>query len=300
MMFSLLKKIEEFMLTKFVFICIIFITFSISAKDNVIRILGPQSSEDVTQDYYAQLLIMALKKGSDKSFELELMNAKKITQDRTLHLLANKYLDVYWTGASFAREKKFYAIKIPLVKGLLGYRVSIIRDKDLADFKTLSQDEFKHKIGCQGARWPDTDILKFNGFTVDAVVQYELMFGMVSKSRCDYFPRAIFEGYGELIEAQKKFNNLIMFDDVLLYYPQPIYFFVNKDNEELGLIIKRGLEILIDNGEFERLMKNHPSTSKAFPLERWKKKKVFHLENPLLSEDTNIHNSRYWVTPPKK
>jgi hypothetical protein len=264
-----------------------------------VRVLGPQSIEDVSQDYFYRLLEKAIKLGNSKHMDLKIIDASSLTQGRTLHLLANNYLDVFWTGTSIEREDQFYAVKIPLMKGLLGYRVSIVKKKNLSNFIALSTKEFKQKIACQGTHWPDTKILKYNQYRVNPIGRYHAMFEMVSKNRCDYFPRAIFEGYGELKIAQKKFDNLAILDDVLLYYPFPIYFFVNKENTALGHIIENGLEQMIDSGEFDAFMKNHEVTKHAFPLKKWKSKRIFYLENPFLSEAVDIENARYWVTPPQ-
>jgi hypothetical protein len=216
------------MLFRLISLIILLTTLSISATENVIKVLGPRSSEDIIQSYYLELLEKALKIEKSKQLELKVAHFKNVTQGRTLQLLNGDSLDVFWTGTSIERERDFYAIKIPLMKGLLGYRVSIIREQDLLNFSTLSTEEFQQKIACQGAHWPDTKILDYNKYTVNPIVHYSAMFKMVSKKRCDYFPRAIFEGYSELAIVQKEFENLVMLDNILLYYPFPIYFLLIK------------------------------------------------------------------------
>lgn len=280
-----------------IFTLMIFIAASlpIKAKNNTIRVLGPQSLEDVSQDYFYKLLDSALTIGSPEHFELEIVDASTLTQGRTLHLLANDYIDVFWMGTSVDREQQFHAIKIPLMRGLLGFRVSIVQEAKLATFKALTLEQFKKKSACQGEHWPDTKILSYNKFSVQPVAKYDAMFDMVSKGRCDYFPRAIFEGYGELAIAQQRLHNIAMLDDVILYYPFPIYFFVNKENAELGQMIEKGLEQMIDSGEFSAFMQNHEVTEHAFPLDKWHNKRILALDNPFLSEGTDTSNTRYWI-----
>jgi ABC-type amino acid transport substrate-binding protein len=288
------------MFCRLVSITMLLTTISISAMETSLRVLGPQSTEDVSQDYFSRLLKKAINLGSSQPIDLNFIDASSLTQGRTLHLLANHSLDVFWTVSSIDREKQFYAVKVPLMKGLLGYRVSIIKKQDLSNFIVLSTKDFKQKIACQGTHWPDTRILEYNQYSVNPVVRYKTMFEMVSKNRCDYFPRAIYEAYGELEIVQKKFDNLTILDDVLLYYPYPIYFFVHKENTALGRIIENGLEQMIESGEFDVFMKHHEVTRYAFPLKKWESKRIFQLENPFLSEDTDIENTRYWVTPLNK
>lgn len=273
--------------------------FSLWSNEIIVRVLSPQSIEDVSQDYYYGLLEKALVNGNGSKYKLKVIDASNLTQGRSMQLLAENFLDVYWMGDSKIREDRFRAIKIPLMKGLLGYRVSIVKKDNLNELTSLSESQFKQKIACQGEHWPDTQILRHNQYVVNPVARYDLMFGMLSKGRCDYFPRAVFEGYGELAVAQQELKNITVLDDVILYYPFPIYFFVNKTNTELGNVIETGLEQMIDSGEFDEFIKTHNVTKHVFPLEKWQKKKIFQLSNPFLPDDTDINNSRYWLRPAK-
>ena len=274
----------------------LFSSYSYSSEVTLVRVLGQQSAEDVTQDYFYQLLGKALKAGSTDPYYTRLVDATSLTQGRSMQLLTDDIIDVYWMGTTIESENKFHAVKIPLMKGLLGYRVSILKKQNLSYFSQLNEAELKQKVACQGEHWPDTKILQANGYKVAAAGRYDAMFAMVNKGRCQYFPRAIFEGYGELAVAQKTFNDLVMLDDVLLHYPYPIYYFVNKKNIALSMAIEIGLEKLIDSGEFDSFMQNHKVTKYAFPLDKWKGKRIFQLNNPLLSKQTDPTNPRYWIT----
>lgn len=265
------------------------------AESRQIRILGPQSEEDVSQDYFYDLLAAALNKSNTQAYELDKIDGDSLTQGRSLKLLASDQIDVFWMGTSKERELNYQAIKIPLLKGLLGYRVSIIKRSDLPEFRQMSLDQLQKKLACQGEHWPDTKILKFNRFSVVPVARYEFMFDMVSKGRCDYFPRAIFEGYGELQAAQKRLTNLAMFDDIIFHYPFPIYFFVKQQDKELKRAIKLGLETMIDSGEFVQFMQKHKVTQHLFPLSQWKGKTFLQLKNPYLDSQVDTDNSRYWI-----
>ncbi len=68
-------------------------------------------------------------------------------------------------------------VEIPLVKGLLGYRVFIAhqdhKDK-LGEIENI--DDLKEISLCQGAHWPDTDIMLAAGLNVMPNPVYENMF----------------------------------------------------------------------------------------------------------------------------
>ncbi len=259
-----------------------------------LTLLGPQSAEDVSQSYFIALLDKALSQQGPNPYKFNVTNELGPTQGRTVQLLSSGLIDVFWMGTSVDREKKFKAIKIPLFKGLLGYRVSIIHRQQVSRFDSLNESQFRKLIACQGEHWPDTQILLHNQYEVMPIARFELMFDMVDRGRCDYFPRAIFEGYGELEKAQARLPELTIYDNVILHYPFPIYFFVDKSRAELAAKIESGLEAMIDSGEHEALMKRHPMTRHLFPIEQWQNKTIFRLDNPFLDRKIDLTQERYW------
>lgn len=279
---------------KSIFIGIVLLSITSLSQAKTVKILGPQSIEDVGQRYFSQLLSLALNQDNSHTYDIQPLILDSVTQGRSVQMLASKHVDVYWMGTSPQREEQFIAVKVPLMRGLLGYRIAIIHQDSLTDFKSLTKSQLQQKLACQGQHWPDTKILERNGFNVMPVAKYESMFSMVAKKRCDYFPRAIFEGYGELQVAQAHSPKLTIYDDVILYYPFPLYFFVRKDTPELAKDIKTGLEAMIDNGQFILYMQQHPITKHLFPIEKWKNKTIIPLTNPLISDKLDRENKRYW------
>ena len=58
-------------------------------------------------------------------------------------------------------------IRIPLFKGLFGYRVLLIRKQEQARFDQINtQQDLAKFLGGQGTHWPDTLILQANGLRV--------------------------------------------------------------------------------------------------------------------------------------
>lgn len=268
----------------------------VSAKD--IRIVGPQSVEDVSQQYFYDLLELALEQNSSEklNYNLKKMTFETLTHGRTIHLLAADMIDVFWTGTTPEREQQFIPIRIPLLRGLLGYRVSIVKKEHKNALAKMTVSELKQELACQGEHWPDTNILKHNGFSVLAVTRFDLMFKMLNADRCKYFPRALYEGYGELAVAQQSMPELTMLDSTILHYPFAIYFFVNLKNAALAQVIEQGLESAISNGDFHKFMMNHSLTEHLFPLSQWQEKHIITLDNPLLPANTDLTNKRYWIT----
>ena len=53
-------------------------------------------------------------------------------------------------------------------------------------------------------------------------------------------------------------------DSLMLHYPAPIYFFVNKKNTLLASRIERGLRIAMNDGSFDQLFFSIPGCKRGF------------------------------------
>ncbi|MAD42694.1 MAG: hypothetical protein CL623_09940 [Arcobacter sp.] len=281
---------------KFTSLLIITLLFNILQAEENITIIPPQSNSDISHNYFSKILKESLE---DDSRKVNILHSKEMSQERALiELKKNRTIDVMWTGTSIKREKDLRAIKIPLLKGLLGYRVFIINKEDEKKFNKINTiEELKELRACQGAQWPDTEILEKSGLNVVRNTNYEAMFLQLSIKRCDYFPRGIYEGYSEVEARKDSYPTLMIYDKVILYYPFPMYFFVSKRNEDLALRIEKGLLKMIDNGNFDTYLKENSSTKYLYSTNKWQNRKIFKISNPLLSPLTDITNTKFWIVP---
>lgn len=262
-----------------------------------ISFLPKQSPVDTTHDYQVKMINLALNKNQNSNFQLKFTD-KFAPQGRGMRLLNQGVLDLIAAGPTKDREALYHAIKIPLYMGLLGYRVLVIRKdryQEFADIRTPEQ--LKKLVACQAIHWPDSDILEANEYSVMRVLKFESMFTMVLNGRCDYFPRAITEGYSEIkaFSALSNSDDLMVFDDIILKYKFPLYFFTGKENKVLANIITDGLTKAVSDGSLLQLMESHPVTHHLFPLSQWEHKQFFYLFNPLLSESTPLDNPSLWL-----
>lgn len=283
---------------RFLYLWLFGLLVSWSSQSKNIIIAGQQSNEDTAHAYFVELLNLALAKTRDNSpyQNVIILDSGQTTQGRAIKLLQENIINVYWTGSNKTRESIMLPIKVPLFKGLLGYRISIIKQQDLLDFTNISEARLKQKIACQGEHWPDSDILEANGYHVLRVARFDLMFKMLVQGRCDYFPRAIYEGYGELEKAKLKYPNLIIYDETILQYPFPMYFFTSLDNIELAMQIETGLLKALEDGSLQRLMENHSTTLGIFPLSQWRDRQYFHLVNDSLPNVSQFIDTPLWLT----
>ena len=208
------------------FILVIFIEMTtLSYGITVIKVIKPESDSDIRQLYYLKILKLSLEKTKIKYGDYKIENAVSGLQFRTANLLADgsPLVDVMWTMTNIDREKIMLPVRIPLLKGLMGYRILIINKKDTEKFLAINRvEELKKMRALQGHDWPDTDILLANGFQVEKSTYYDGMFKMINSGRADYFPRAINEPFDEIKKREKL--NLTIEKKKQLYYFAPIYF----------------------------------------------------------------------------
>lgn len=270
-------------------ILLLIASFTISFASSDVRVRAPQGNTDGSYSYFIKILKLALEDYPDiKIVKTNLT----LSQKRVATLLKdNRHIDVGWMGTNREREYDLLAINIPLYKGLLGKRVLAIR-KDMKDkFDNIkNQDQLKNLKACQGEHWPDSDILEFNSYNVLRLVKFQSMYKMLKSKRCDYFPRSVMEADSELKALND--NEIILSQKIMLSYPFPMYFFVNKNRKPLYHKIKKGLMKLENSGKLLSVMKESGFGKNVFPLSKYKNYRIFELKNPSLP---NLNNKRMWI-----
>ncbi|WP_147271788.1 type 2 periplasmic-binding domain-containing protein [Corallincola holothuriorum] len=280
-------------------------TATVSAAETIVRMTPKQSAEDASHSYLVALLALALDNTEPEygPARVEFMPIA-LNQGLILHLLdIGGVLDVVASAPTAERETLFRAARVPLLMGLLGYRMMIIRPEDKEKFAAITEPEQLQALkACQGKYWPDTDILENQGYQVVRVEEFTQMFEYLQSGLCDYFPRAITEGYGELDAYNEAHPDtpLMAYDQTLLHYVVPFYFFTSHQNFELAARLELGLQRAIEQGALLELMKKHEVTKVAFPLHKWKDAVVFEVANPTLSKSIPLYEREYWLQLPVK
>lgn len=277
------------------FVCFLFST-TLHAKDTIIY----PKQQDITShqnSYFYQLMDLVLSKTVNEFGEYELKpSIQDIPQKRAVLMLSeNKRIDLMWTMTSKEREQMLQAVYFPLLKGLLGHRIFIIRTSDQEKFKNIhSFDQLKTLLSGQGLGWPDVNILRHNGIKVIESPDYQNLFDMLRAERFDYFPRGITEAWGE----HKNLNDdsLMVEQHLLFRYKAPLYFFVNKENHRLHDRLLRGLTLALEDGSFDELFYRESNIRQSIQQTDIKGRLVFDLENPDVLETKIFENSALWLS----
>ena len=209
---------------------------------------------------------------------------------------SGEIINVIWRSTSPEMEKELIPIRICLRKGLLGYRIFLIRKEDqprFAHIKTLKELK-KLSVG-QGADWGDVKVFEANHFIIRTGSSYEGLFQMLIDQRFDFFSRGIGEAFNEYEQRKFRFPDLAVENTICLYYPWPYYLFVGKKNAKLAERIEKGLNLMISDGTFDKifLKYNKASIEKA----HLKGRRLLKIQNPMLTPETPLNRKELWYVP---
>lgn len=261
------------------------------ADTNIETITYPNSGVFSTNAYIA-LLKESIKQSGEKYITKEYSSIT--TETRYLKLLKEGTIHVAWTSTSEAKEAEYIPIYIPIEKGVLGYRISFTSKQNRDTFKNVKtvKELTNYTIG-QGLGWGDVALYRKNGFKV-ATTNYEGLFKMVSSNRFHLYPRGITEVPNE-VKRFAAIENLIVEPHLVIYYPWPYYFFVNKKSPDLAKAIEKGLEKMIKNGSYEALFQEF--YGEALKSASLSKRHIIRIKNPLMTDKTPLHRKELWYTP---
>lgn len=247
-----------------------------------------------------EILKTALEKTVTEFGPYELRASKQHTNGlRYLNNLANGYdLNVVWSSTTEDKERNYLPIRIPLRKGILGYRILLVhKDKQdlLKNVRTLA-DLKKFSVG-QGVGWDDVKLYETNGIAV-VEAKYSNLFRMLSYQRFDLFPRGINEIFSEFEKESAQNPELVIDENILIHYPWPYYFFVSKNNQALHRRLETGLKKMLKDGSFDTIFWKY--NGKAIEAVNFKNRRIIEIQNYLLPKATPLHNPSLWFHPKMK
>lgn len=267
-----------------------------AAEMRVVTYPGFEVAGDTRFLPYVELLQEALKRTEGKYGPARAMpTALAMTEARYLKELETGSVDVIWSSATEEREQQFLPVRIPLDKGLLGYRVSLIaQDHQAAIDQVKGLVDLRKLIIGQGLGWGDVALYRANGIRVSEA-RYESLFTMVSNGRFDLFPRGIGEAFGEFDKFSSTNPKLAIEKNLAFYYPWPYYFFFNRKNAALAGRVEEGLRLMIKDGSFDALFQKH--YGEAIKRANLGGRRMIRLDNPSLPKATPLQDTGLWYTP---
>ncbi len=257
----------------------------------------PENAQDHRMDYYWQVLEAALRATQVRWGAYAVGPSREgMNADRAQWLLSKSQdISVIARTTSPEREAQLLPVRVPLDKGLTGYRLFLVQaalQPRLDTVRTLD-DLRAYTIG-QKTQWVDVEILRNSGFTVVEALDYASLFRMLPAGRFDLLSRGINEIEQEWQAHRGENPQLHIEQGLLLYYPLPRYFFFapTPEGTRMAQRVREGLQALRSNGEFERLYRAYKREVLA-GLEL-KGRRVIRIPNPTLPAATPLGTPSYW------
>ena len=261
---------------------------------------SPESAMDQRYLYHWKILETALERTKAAYGPYVMEPAVVMTEKRQAFELrhATGKLTVMYVDTRPEFERDLIAVHLPVDKGLVGYRVCLIRQEDRPLFAAIKglDDLRKLKFGL-GADWIDVDILKANRFAVVTGSSYDGLFEMLQHKRFDAFSRGANEVLGEYAQRRAAMPDLGIEETLCLYYPTVMYFWFSKttEGERLAGRAEAGMRLMIGDGTYDRIFTEFfGATIEQLQL---KGRTLFRISNPFLGPETPLQDPRLWFDP---
>ena len=266
--------------------------------DDVIRIFKPHSLFDQRHIYNNAVLTAALDKTVQQygRYTLDLSIPGTQRERALVELIAGERINVHIVPTRPEWEKKALPIRIPIAKGLLGYRLFLVNRQHVDTFSNIeSIGQLKTLKAGLRQQWSTTKVMQNCGFNVVAGSDYEGLFKMLMNDRFDYFPRGVNEIFAEFESRREQLPEMIIEPNLALFIPMPIYIFVCPKYPQLAERIEIGLHAMIDDGSLDSLFKHYHADS--IHLANLDQRRVFRVDNPFLSSETQLDRKEFWFDP---
>ena len=242
-------------------------------------------------DYVTTILRHALTYIPDKNYRVTFYN-EDLPKVRVFQYIKNKkHIDIIVGASTLDREEMMLPVYFPLLKGLYGWRISLVNNDNPQILSPAQNPNFKSLVAGQLHSWADTKILESNEIKVEKGSDYEGLYAMLEHKRFDYFPRSAIEVFS--VFKKHRHYNLSIDQNIIIHYPAAYYFYVNKENTDLAIDIKYGLEQALKDGSFDEIFMSFYGSI----IGRVKKEKriIYRLNNPYLSDKTPLTRDELWL-----
>lgn len=245
----------------------------------------PESNNDHRYQYTYDLLTLIIE-ATNNDFGVGTIQISDVVMSRNRifrGLLEGKTVNVIAEASNSQWDEKLIPIKIPIRKGIQGFRVFIIKKQNLSimeNINTLAQ--LMALDTGSGSQWSSKAAMQNAGFNVIESIQYDNLFNMLSMGRFITFGRGINEAFQEVEQFKQQYPDLVVDDNILLHIPLATYYYVAPNQPRLATRIKEGLKRIIANGKFDELFyRRHCEFLLKSNINH---RRVFKINNPLTTE----------------
>jgi len=255
---------------------------------------------DLRNQYLWRVLRSALEHTSAAYGDYVLQPSIAMHEKRRIYVLENNEagINVSLFPAQVGLDDKLVPVRIPVDRGMLGYRVLLIRESDqgrFSDVKSLS-DLKQIRFGLL-SWWEDVAVMENAGLTVVSGTSYEGLFKMLTAGRFDALSRSSSEVIQEFELRSKDLPGVVIEKHLLLHYPMPAYFWFpnTEDGRYRAERVREGMTAMMQDGTLQSLFdQEFGPLIKRLDLDH---RLVIELANPLLGGNDPLDDASLWYKP---
>ncbi|WP_243311638.1 transporter substrate-binding domain-containing protein [Fundidesulfovibrio agrisoli] len=155
------------------------------------------------------------------------------------------------------------AIRVPLERGLLGWRVCLVRgnDKDILKGVTSVEALRRFRVG-QGYGWGDIDVYAGAGITVVEAPfsSQSAPLRALASGHFDLLPMGTSEFEAFLERAKEEGLGIVADSHIVIHYPWFRFIWVSRTAPNAAILLEsleRGLDIMVRDGSFIRIFEQY-------------------------------------------
>lgn len=215
-----------------------------------------------------------------------------LNRHREIQLVNSGRLSLLWASTGHEVEEGLRAVRIPIFKGLTGYRLLVVRSGDLARFADVKtpDDLRKLRVGV-GETWGDRLVFEAARLPV-TLTAFSNMWVLLESERFDYFTLGLHEPWFGLSKYE---GDLAVVPELMIAYRMATYFYVSGENEELYQLLLSTMEAAIDDGAYDALFHRIDMIQRAAIKAKPSSRHTIYLSNPHMPDDTPIRKQKYWI-----
>ena len=253
------------------------------ADSNSLQVKYVGNNFHISEKYYLDLIDAALASTRPSHGPYEIIYSEEpLTSTRKHELLvAGDKVNIDRLVGFSAVEgprKGLLRVEQPILNGVMGYRVLLIRkeQQDLfAPIKTAAQLQ-RFTMGF-GRGW-EGYVYTHNNFRVVEAPNMDQLLKMLAGKRYSFVPLGVIEIEDNYTLAGEPVNSLAIEQNLLLYMPLPVYFYVSPAAPALAERLTLGLKTIYANGRAQQIFRQHfGARLQRLNLSR---RHIIHLQNP--------------------
>lgn len=244
----------------------IFLIFVISAcgivvAKDVVIISNSESAENDKRSEHKNAVIrraLELTENQYGPFQFRILSIQMNSHRALPVTIKGSPTNIYISAENEAWNNNTIAIKIPIRRGLLAYRLLLINKVDQDKFAAIkSIDDLKLLNAGLRKGWATANAFKKLGMKYTETNNFDGLFILLNQQRFHYIPRAIYEVFDELESRQHFLDNVMIEPTLALYLPMSTYVYVSPQFPRIAKRLEAGLNIMLENGDLERIFNDY-------------------------------------------